>query len=101
LNPARARRELGAWVDDIDPGRNGFQPPWPKWRGTAQQQGPLERPGKVPKPVETFLKGPFKEEQVGTEPSGTIAAQRAQLAVEEVAGHGRACAAARQRRQEV
>lgn len=53
----------------------------------------------IAQPVETFVEGPIKQERVRSNPCRTIPAEDAKPAIEQIRGHGAACAAARLARQ--
>jgi ComF family protein len=100
LHSAGVLREQGAGIEHNDLRRNCTEAPWPFRRWTAEQQRPSKRTRDIAQPIEAFVKGAIEQEQLGTAAGGAVTAQRAQLAVEQVAGHRRACAAANRARQE-
>jgi len=92
-------REQRARIDGVNLFGDCPEPVDPVRRGTADQQRPAKGTRDIAQPVEAFVERPVQQEQVGADPGGAIAAQRAQVAVEQVAGHAGACAAAKPTRQ--
>jgi len=60
----------------------------------------VESARNVAQTVKAFVERPIKQEQVGPRPGSAVAADGAKMAIEQVGGHGRACAAERLARQE-
>lgn len=73
---------------------------YPVGRRATEQQGMLKLSRNVPEAIEAIVKGAFIKEQFGANAGRPVAAQRAQMSVEQVAIHGRACASGATKQQE-
>ena len=94
-----SRREQRAGIDHFDMACIIAEPAGPIGRGAADQQRGCERPRHVANPFEAIVEGAVEQEFVAVVAGSAIAAQGAEAAVEQVAGHGGACAAATAARQ--
>ncbi len=95
LIPANARRmmrEGGPGIEDVDDRCNGFQPGAPVGGRATDQQCVVKAATDVVQPIKAFVIRPIQQEQVGPEASRAVAAERPKATIEQVAGHGGACA---------
>lgn len=86
-------------VDHIDIGSKGAKPVRPGAGRTTDEQCAVNAAHDRMQPVQAFVERPLQEERIAACPSRAVAAEGAELSVEQV-GHGGACAVGRALRQE-
>ena len=96
--PGRVGEQV-ARIDHIDLTGEIPNPIGPGIRRAADQQDPVGMTSDLPEPVEAFVKRAVQQEQFGARSRGAVAAEGAQVAVEQVTGHAGACAVASVARQ--
>ena len=91
--------EKRSWIDHVDSIGELANPFGPRNRRTANQQRPADVASDRTQPVEAFVERTIQQKQLGACSRGSVAAEGAQLSVEQVAGHAGACAVAGVARQ--